>query len=224
MLTLINITIFCQIIILELQKYAGSKIIIPAKYRILPYNYFITQNELDNSNNVPSDCAICMDILNLKQNETYVSKDNTSTLSKDKENNLSESNEISIDEHSRKNSMNLVSEINESTNSIKDSELKNQKDEKDQKDLHMTLDNALYKRILIYLNHKYKNLVNRFKNSSVKTKLKMIEWLESLKFQHKKTSYMKTPCNHIFHTECFKLWIDRKNECPMCRTKIPPLE
>ena len=174
---------------------------------------------MSHSKKPPSEAAVCRRL----QAFSYCKANcrNTSTLSKDKENNSTES---PIDEHSIRNSMNLVSEINESSNSIKDSDLKNKKEEKDQNDLHMTLDNALYKRILIYLNHKYKNLVNRFKNSSVKTKLKMIEWLESLKFQHKKTSYMKTPCNHIFHTECFKLWIDRKNECPMCRTKIPPLE
>ena len=161
-----------------------------------------------------------MDILNLKQNETYISKDNDSSLSKDKENIhiSSESNENSIDEHKRKNSMNLVSEINESNSSVKESDLK------DQNDLHMTIDNALYRRIWILLREKYNSLIQKFKNASIKTKLKLIEWLESLKFQHKKTSYMKTPCNHIFHTECFKLWIDRKNECPMCRTKIPPLE
>ena len=29
-----------------------------------------------------------------------------------------------------------------------------------------------------------------------------------------------TKCNHTFHKICLKLWLQRKNECPMCRTKL----
>ncbi len=27
-------------------------------------------------------------------------------------------------------------------------------------------------------------------------------------------------CNHAFHTECLKEWVEIHNECPMCRTEI----
>ena len=36
--------------------------------------------------------------------------------------------------------------------------------------------------------------------------------------------YMKTPCNHVFHTKCLETWLEIKNECPYCRQKIPPLD
>ena len=28
------------------------------------------------------------------------------------------------------------------------------------------------------------------------------------------------PCLHIFHYECTKPWLIRKNECPLCRTRV----
>ena len=40
----------------------------------------------------------------------------------------------------------------------------------------------------------------------------------------KNKPYMKTPCNHFFHTKCLETWLELKNECPYCRQKIPPLE
>ena len=30
---------------------------------------------------------------------------------------------------------------------------------------------------------------------------------------------IKLNCNHIFHTDCIKLWIENNNTCPLCRTK-----
>ena len=35
---------------------------------------------------------------------------------------------------------------------------------------------------------------------------------------------MLTPCQHIFHPECLKLWAEKKNECPVCRRSIPCIE
>lgn len=35
-------------------------------------------------------------------------------------------------------------------------------------------------------------------------------------------NYMKTPCEHLFHEKCLKLWMDQKLCCPYCRAKIPP--
>ena len=36
--------------------------------------------------------------------------------------------------------------------------------------------------------------------------------------------HMITPCNHLFHSDCLERWIEKKLECPFCRTKLPPLE
>ena len=35
--------------------------------------------------------------------------------------------------------------------------------------------------------------------------------------------YMLAPCNHLYHSECLKQWMEVKMECPICRTSLPPL-
>lgn len=32
--------------------------------------------------------------------------------------------------------------------------------------------------------------------------------------------YMITPCDHVFHSECLKKWMDIKPECPVCRSPL----
>eukprot|EP00817_Percolomonadidae_sp_ATCC50343_P007346 CAMPEP_0117428452 /NCGR_PEP_ID=MMETSP0758-20121206/8152_1 /TAXON_ID=63605 /ORGANISM="Percolomonas cosmopolitus, Strain AE-1 (ATCC 50343)" /LENGTH=141 /DNA_ID=CAMNT_0005214807 /DNA_START=1371 /DNA_END=1796 /DNA_ORIENTATION=+ len=34
---------------------------------------------------------------------------------------------------------------------------------------------------------------------------------------------MVTPCNHAFHEECLKRWMEEKLECPVCRETIPQI-
>ena len=36
--------------------------------------------------------------------------------------------------------------------------------------------------------------------------------------------YMKTPCNHSYHSVCLKKWMDIRLECPTCRQAIPILD
>ena len=31
-----------------------------------------------------------------------------------------------------------------------------------------------------------------------------------------------TPCRHLFHEVCLKMWMARKMSCPVCRNKLPP--
>lgn len=38
-----------------------------------------------------------------------------------------------------------------------------------------------------------------------------------------KRSYMITPCNHIFHSECLEEWMKTRLICPYCREGLPPL-
>lgn len=35
--------------------------------------------------------------------------------------------------------------------------------------------------------------------------------------------FMGTPCDHVFHTSCLLVWMNRKMDCPVCRTKLPPV-
>lgn len=38
-----------------------------------------------------------------------------------------------------------------------------------------------------------------------------------------KYTYMVTPCNHIFHTECLENWMSYKLQCPVCRSPLHPI-
>lgn len=57
-----------------------------------------------------------------------------------------------------------------------------------------------------------------------KLTLKIKAFIESLKYVYTKKKFMKTPCDHIFHTECLEKWMEMKHECPFCRRNIPSLE
>ncbi|CCD27372.1 ubiquitin-protein ligase TUL1 NDAI_0K01810 [Naumovozyma dairenensis CBS 421] len=50
-------------------------------------------------------------------------------------------------------------------------------------------------------------------------------YIEEVEGTHKVDihSYMVTPCNHIFHTECLENWMGYKLQCPVCRSSLPPL-
>ena len=36
----------------------------------------------------------------------------------------------------------------------------------------------------------------------------------------KKTEYILTKCNHLFHAKCLEPWIECKSKCPNCRREI----
>lgn len=33
--------------------------------------------------------------------------------------------------------------------------------------------------------------------------------------------YMRTPCNHNYHSVCLGKWLEIRLECPTCRQAIP---
>jgi Ring finger domain/PA domain len=34
-------------------------------------------------------------------------------------------------------------------------------------------------------------------------------------------TFVRLPCSHLFHTECAKMWLQRRSTCPMCRFELP---
>lgn len=39
--------------------------------------------------------------------------------------------------------------------------------------------------------------------------------------KNNKNKLLLTPCSHIFHVKCLISWTEFKNECPVCRGKLP---
>jgi hypothetical protein len=66
---------------------------------------------------------------------------------------------------------------------------------------------------------------------SLKTKvIRIIGKIRNLIFEfyipHKnklKKPFMKTPCNHFFHSNCLESWLNQKKDCPTCRQEIEHL-
>ena len=45
--------------------------------------------------------------------------------------------------------------------------------------------------------------------------------IEDISSNNSNKIYMISPCNHIFHTECLRKWMEVKLECPTCRHPLP---
>lgn len=41
--------------------------------------------------------------------------------------------------------------------------------------------------------------------------------------KRRRMDVMLAPCQHAFHTECLERWLHIKNECPSCRSGLPPV-
>jgi hypothetical protein len=53
---------------------------------------------------------------------------------------------------------------------------------------------------------------------------KIINGIKNWKNKITKKPIMITPCHHIYHTICLERSLQSKNICPVCRTKIPPVD
>jgi hypothetical protein len=41
---------------------------------------------------------------------------------------------------------------------------------------------------------------------------------------HDSSARVVTPCDHVFHQDCLKRWMDIKMECPVCRRAVPDID
>ncbi|SJX63589.1 related to TUL1-Golgi-localized RING-finger ubiquitin ligase [Sporisorium reilianum f. sp. reilianum] len=54
-----------------------------------------------------------------------------------------------------------------------------------------------------------------------------LRWRQGLSakstLRRRRMDVMLAPCQHAFHTECLERWLEIKNECPSCRSVLPPV-
>jgi len=58
------------------------------------------------------------------------------------------------------------------------------------------------------------------KSTKENTKLCLDNCIRYCDGEKAETEHMLTPCNHLFHTNCLKGWIELKNSCPQCRRTL----
>ena len=77
----------------------------------------------------------------------------------------------------------------------------------------------------------------QFNQNNLSFKSKLYNLLRKIKFSIKKIFVIKksieektknkkfviTPCNHVFHSECLKNWIEAKSVCPLCNAQLPEI-
>ena len=201
-----------NIIILVLQTLKGPRFFMPKIYQKEDYDFYKTKDELleyssDISNN---ECVICL--LNIFCDEPYQNNDKKE---KEKEKEKEEDNN-NCDTNSSRNGIEIsINELN------KDKKSKN-------KNKNMEINILTPKKI----NKKkvYPTKAGK-KNHKIKYKFIFKEIFEILflkgfsRFYRieknpENKKYMRTPCNHVFHTICLEKWFSRKKECPNCRNDL----
>ena len=60
--------------------------------------------------------------------------------------------------------------------------------------------------------------------SNIKYSIKKIFVIKkSVEEKTKNKKFVITPCNHVFHSECLKSWIEAKSVCPLCNAELPEI-
>ena len=195
---IIIIYIAFNFIILFLQMRFGPRFFLPKKYQKTSFNFYKTKEELlkiyEDLSNI--ECVICLSPI-FSENEEL------------KPNNIRKEKEKKIEINNLENSDISLNEINK------------------YKERNLNLvDNVLRQKVI--KNKKGKNIG---KNYCKNIFLFFIDIFDTLllkgfyKFYRipknpKNKEFMRTPCNHIFHTICLEKWFIMKKECPNCRCNL----
>jgi hypothetical protein len=191
-------------IILFLQSFKGPRFFLSKKYIKEDFDFYKTKDELlEFSSNISNlECVICLQPIFCDDDETD-DNNGKEKNNDDNNNNINTDCNLSINEMS----------INDLNKEKKNMEINNLKQKK------------------VNMSTKVKKKGKKFWNNFCYNLKEIINilFLEGFfKFyrisknpQNKK--YMKTPCNHAFHSLCLEKWLVRKKECPNCRHDLTGL-
>ena len=189
------IVLFLELLILFLQQYFGNKFFIPKKFRKGYYNYYKTLKEIEEIFTNNKDKNINKTIEEIENLNCSICL-SLLRLEPNSIFNSSSINDNNLEEENKKNN-----ELELQNNNIANINQNNNvnivlsSDEVGMKKL---------KRKQIF----NKNFLKCFKKNKKQKEIKI----------------MMTPCHHLFHPECLKLWCVHKNQCPICRTELPLIE
>ena len=195
------IYIIINIIILFLQSLKGPRFFLSKKYIKEDYDFYKTKEELlELSNNFSNvDCVVCLQPI-FYDDET---DDNKTEKENVKDDSINTDYNISVNEIS-------INDLNKDKKNMENNILK-QKKENIKKNVMKKNKKCLN---VCYFN--LKEIIN-------------VLFLEGFyKFYRisknpRNKKYMRTPCNHAFHSLCLEKWLVRKKECPNCRHNLSDL-
>ena len=183
-------------IILLLQLIKGPRFFMKKKYIRQDFDFYKTKEELmESSNDIENvECVICLQPIFCDE----ISDSNV----KEKEDNST------TDSNTSRNGIELsINELNKGKQNMEINILKNKKFKKK---------NNVNKPKKKCCNNIYYNLKEIIDILFYKG---FYKFYRISKNPHNK-KYMKTPCNHAFHSICLEKWFIRKKECPNCRNNL----
>jgi hypothetical protein len=86
----------------------------------------------------------------------------------------------------------------------------------DEKEINIEKNDFHYKETFINKFYKFIRNIKFFFN-------KIFVIKKSVEEKTKNKKFVVTPCNHVFHLECLKNWIEEKSICPLCHTQLPEI-
>ena len=190
---IIIIYFIINFIIIILQTLKGPRFFLNKKYQKEDFDFFKNKEELFNySNDIENiECVICL--------LPILSSEEISNNNKEKEEN-SKNTDINSSRNRIEVSINQLTEENKKQN-IDINILKRKFDNNKQ----------------MNFNKKYKDKCYLIKESFDILFIKGFFKFYRIPKNPLNKKYMRTPCNHFFHSLCLEKWLVRKKECPNCR-------
>jgi hypothetical protein len=195
----ILLVIFFELLTLFLQQFFGNKFFIPKKWRKGYYNYYKTLKEIEEifSNNNDKNLNKTIDEIENMNCSICLSLLRLEPNSSFYSFSNIENNDINNNDIENRNNENEI----QNNNNISNIEQNN-----NNVNIVLSTDEIGIKNLK---RKKLYNFINCFKKN---------------KNKKKETIIMITPCHHLFHPECLKLWCVHKNQCPICRAELPLIE